>query len=73
MNDNRFPGKERLRKVIRSIKRASQKTVGGEKTECSISMLELRNFIKAFVSAEDNIFLDLGRRLGLTKSGQISF
>lgn len=35
-------------------------------------MLEIRNFVKAFIEVEDHLFLDLGRRLGLNKSGQVS-
>lgn len=63
-----------MKKAIKSIKKASQKTSisVAEKSENYISMYELRNFIKAFMEVEDHIFLDLGRRLGLNKNGLIS-
>jgi len=32
-------------------------------------MADLRNFINAFIEVQDHLFLDVGRRLGMTKSG----
>lgn len=51
LNDSRFPGRDKLKKTIKSIKKASQKTTSivTENSEKFISMLELRNFIKAFI------------------------
>ena len=35
-------------------------------------MLELRNFIKAFIDVPEHLFLGLGRRLGMDKNGKVS-
>ena len=34
-------------------------------------MLELRNFIKAFIDVPEHLFVYLGRRLSMNKSGMI--
>lgn len=49
--DPRFPTTKQFRKVIKSIKKASQKICSTliEQSSSHISMLELRNFIKAFI------------------------
>ena len=58
--------KERLRRVLLAIKKAGEKQPSHcENDERRITSLELRNFMKAFVSVEDSHFLFLSRRLGI--------
>lgn len=58
--------KDRLRKVLLSIKKAGEKQLSHcENDDTRITSLELRNFMKAFVSVEDSHFLFLSRRLGI--------
>jgi len=58
--------KDRLRKVLLSIKKAGEKQPSHCKNDDTrITSLELRNFMKAFVSVEDSHFLFLSRRLGI--------
>jgi hypothetical protein len=58
--------KERLRKVLLSIKKAGEKQPSHcQNDQLRITSLELRNFMKAFVSVEDSHFLYLSRRLGI--------
>ena len=58
--------KEKLRKVLLSIKKAGDKQPSHcPNDESRITSLELRNFMKAFVSVEDSHFLYLSRRLGI--------
>lgn len=58
--------KERLRKVLLSIKKAADREPSHcENDNTRITSLELRNFMRAFVSVEDSHFLFLSRRLGM--------
>jgi hypothetical protein len=58
--------KDRLRKVLLSIKKAGEKQPSHcENDDTRITSLELRNFMKAFVSVEDSHFMFLSRRLGI--------
>jgi hypothetical protein len=58
--------KERLRNVLLSIKKAGDRQASHcENDDTRITSLELRNFMKAFVSVEDSHFLYLSRRLGI--------
>jgi len=60
--------KDRLRKVLLSIKKAGEKQLSHcENDDTKITSLELRNFMKAFVSVEDSHFLFLSRRLGINQ------
>lgn len=74
VSDECFPKKDKLRKIIFSIKKASMRLTSTitEQSDKHISMLELRNFIKAFIDAPEHLFLCLGRRLNMNRNGVVS-